>query len=87
MSAFRITMTFDLDVGDEAMAQQIAEEYLSNLSLRTIAEGGRVEGDSTATIRNPRALASTLAVVLLARGVDTVYGTSVGNVNVGSEQR
>lgn len=33
MGAFRMTMTFDLDIGDEFLAQQIAKEYLDNLSL------------------------------------------------------
>lgn len=87
MSAFRITLSFDLDIGDEEAARQVAHDFLTNISLQTVAEGGRVEGDSAAAISSPRAVASAVAVELLARGADTVPGISVGNLNVSNEQR
>lgn len=87
MSAFRVTMTFDLDIGDEVLARDIAKQFMDDLSLSTIADGGSVKGDSAETVRSPQAVASTVAFVLLARGVETAPGITVANVQVENDVR
>lgn len=87
MSAFSVTMQFDLDIGDESAAREIAKGYLDDLSLSTIADGGSVVGDSTETIRRPQAGASTVALVLLGRGVQTAPGITVANIQVSNDLR
>lgn len=83
----RVTLSFDLHIGDEPAARQIVADYIRDLSQQTVAEGGRVENDAAATLENPRAVASTLAAVILARGAATTPGVRVPDVAAQSEPR
>lgn len=85
MSGYRVTMSFDLQMANPDVARRVGAEFLTDKILEGIAEGGWVEGDTEATLNSPRAIASTVAVAILARGASTVEGASVANIQVRNE--
>jgi hypothetical protein len=85
MAKHRITMQFTLEVTDDAAARALAQQWMTDMSLHTIADGGRLVGSTDATLDNQRAVTSIVAMQVVARGAENLPWALVGDVEVSNE--
>lgn len=82
MPKFRIQAEFDLEFEDIEVARAVARDTIHDLALSEIAQGGRVEGDTEATLQHDKVVATALVYRVLSQGAATVPFATFSHLRV-----